>query len=278
MSAAPPTLLRRLLERWLPAEVRDGIVGDLDEVYRARRSRTGAARAAVWYAGQVLAISGRFTAERLRDGLRDAASIGPDLKLGLRMLVKYPMLTLIGGIAITVATAIGVGGSEFVHDLVSPELPFEDGDRIVRVYQIDVEAGTSAPASLYDLELWRKSLRSVEDLGAYTTMEQGFLSDRGEAGTVSLARDQRVRIPGDADPAAVGPLPHRRRRAHRSAAGGGARLRRLADAPRRRSGPDRADGAARRDAHHGGGRHARRVRLPPEPERVGAPPASIRRT
>ncbi|MDP2958347.1 MAG: ABC transporter permease, partial [Longimicrobiales bacterium] len=189
MSASPPALLRRLLERSLPVDVRDGIVGDLDEVYRSRRSRGGRARTGLWYAGQVLAISGRLAPERLGDALSSwHSSIGLDLKLGLRMLVKYPMLTLVGGIAITVATAIGVGASEFVRDLVTPELPFEDGDRIVRLYHIDSEAGASAAASLYDLETWRESLSSLRDLGAYTTMEQGLLSDRGEAGTVSLAR------------------------------------------------------------------------------------------
>jgi predicted permease len=104
------------------------------------------------------------------------------------MLAKYPMLTLVGGIAIAVATAIGVGASEFVRDLIAPELPLEDGDRIVRLYQIDSEAGESVPASLYDLDVWRESVSSLQDLGAYATMEQGFLGDRGEVGTVSLAR------------------------------------------------------------------------------------------
>ena len=189
MSASPPALLRRLLERSLPSEVRDGIVGDLDEVYRARRGRSGALRTGLWYGGQVLAISGRFVPERLGDALSSrGSSIGLDLKLGLRMLVKYPMLTLVGGIAITVATAIGVGASEFVRDMVAPELPLDDGDRIVRLYQIDSEAGGSSPASLYDLEVWRESVSSLEDLSAYTTMEQGLVTDRGEAGTVSLAR------------------------------------------------------------------------------------------
>ena len=37
MSVPPPPLLRRILESALPREVRDGIVGDLDEVYRAAR-------------------------------------------------------------------------------------------------------------------------------------------------------------------------------------------------------------------------------------------------
>jgi predicted permease len=189
VSAGAPAFLRRLLERSLPAEVRDGIVGDLDEVYAARRGRRGPARAGFWYAGQVLAISARFAAERLRDGSSSwAFSVGLDLRLGLRMLVKYPMLTLVGGIAITIATAIGVGASEFVRDMLAPELPFEDGDRIVRLYQIDFEAGGSSAASLYDLEVWRGSVSSLEDLGAYVTLEQGLVSDRGEAGTVSLAR------------------------------------------------------------------------------------------
>jgi len=189
VSALPPAGLRRLLERSLPAEVRDGIVGDLDEVYRVRRSRSGAFSAGLWYAGQVLAIAGRFAAERIAEALPfRASSIGLDLKLGFRMLVKYPMLTLVAGIAIATATAIGVGVSEFVRDLIVPSLPLEEGDRIVRLYQIDSEAGTATAASLYDLEVWRESISSLQDLGAYTTMEQGFTIDGGGSGTVSLAR------------------------------------------------------------------------------------------
>lgn len=189
MSRSPPAPLRRLLERALPADVREGIVGDLGEVYNARCREHGAARAGVWYAGQVLAISARFAAERLGDALSTrGASFGLDLKLGLRMLLKYPTLTLVGGIAITVATAIGVGVSEFVHDMLAPKLPLEEGDRIVRLYQIDSEAGRSAAASLYDMEVWRESISSLEDVGGYTTLEQGLVSDRGDVGTVSLAR------------------------------------------------------------------------------------------
>jgi predicted permease len=128
--------------------------------------------------------------ETLRDGrgLAWLSGLRLDLRLGLRMLVKYPMLTLVAGIAITVATAIGVGATEFLRDLLTPKLPLEDGDRIVRLYQVDAETGGRALASLYDLEVWRESVSSLEDLGAYTTMEQGFASERGEAGTVSLAQ------------------------------------------------------------------------------------------
>jgi putative ABC transport system permease protein len=115
-------------------------------------------------------------------------SIRLDLKLGLRMLVKYPVLTLVSGLAITVATALGIGFSEFIHDLVAADVPLDEGDRIVRLFHDDSEAGGSAPPSLYDLEVWRESITSLEDLGAHTTLEQGIVSDRGEVGTVNLAR------------------------------------------------------------------------------------------
>jgi hypothetical protein len=133
----------------------------------------------------VLAISVRFVPERLADAF--PSSLGLDLKLSVRMLVKYPLLTVVGGIAITVTTAIGVGASEFVRDLLYAELPLEDGDRIVRLSH-DNSGGGSLGASLYDLAVWRESVPSLEDVGAFATMEQGFSSDRGEAGTVSLAR------------------------------------------------------------------------------------------
>lgn len=116
------------------------------------------------------------------------SSIGLDLKLGVRMLGKHPMLTIVGGVAIAVTSAIGVGASEFVRDLMVPTLPLDDGHRIVRLYQIDSAAGERRAASLYDLGRWRESVSSLEGLGAYATLEQGLVSDRGEVGAVNLAR------------------------------------------------------------------------------------------
>jgi putative ABC transport system permease protein len=124
---------------------------------------------------------------RAQSSIPALSSFALDIKLGSRMLRKSWGLTLVGGMAITIATAIGVGGSEFVRDQFAPTLPLEDGDRIVRLVHVDDEAGGLAPASLYDLSVWRESVSSVEHLGAYITVEQGLVSDRGETGTVSLA-------------------------------------------------------------------------------------------
>ncbi len=176
----------------MPGDLGEGIVGDLDEVYRERRSDAGPVATGLWYAGQVAAIATRLTWERARDTISAAhASLSLDLRLGVRMLVKYPMLTLVGGIAITVASSIGVGASEFVRDMLMPTLPLDEGERIVRVVQVDTEAGERTAPTLYDLEIWRDALGALDDLAAYRTLEQGIVTDRGEVGTVSLARTSR---------------------------------------------------------------------------------------
>jgi putative ABC transport system permease protein len=110
-----------------------------------------------------------------------------DVKLGFRMLVKYPVLSLVGGMAITVAATLGVGASEFVRDMLVPDLPLDEGERIVRLYHVDSEAGRSGAPSLYDFVRWKGALESVEDLAAFSTTEQGLVTDQGEARTVSLA-------------------------------------------------------------------------------------------
>src|SRR5687767_10532955 len=55
-----------------------------------------------------------------------------DVKLGLRMLIKYPGLALTGGAGIAVAVAIPAAGFSVIYSsfLVS-SLPLDEGDRIV---------------------------------------------------------------------------------------------------------------------------------------------------
>src|SRR5687768_7839346 len=105
--ATPPRLARRLLARALPADVRDHIEGDLLEVDGRRRARDGASRARRWYWSQAVVFAGRFLIERLRSdsGHQQVAASTPrrrgpllpsalELRLGGRMLVKHPALTV----------------------------------------------------------------------------------------------------------------------------------------------------------------------------------------
>ena len=46
-----------------------------------------------------------------------------DYKLGLRMLLKYPGLTLGGGLALAIAIAIGTGWYDLSGKFLSPTIP-----------------------------------------------------------------------------------------------------------------------------------------------------------
>ena len=61
-----------------------------------------------------------------------------DIKLGGRMLVKYPGLTVVGGLAMAFAILVGIVIFQFAHLFLHPSLPFANGDRIVQVSLQDV--------------------------------------------------------------------------------------------------------------------------------------------
>ncbi len=75
-SRQPPWLARGLLERTLPEDVRDPILGDLLEVFERAKSARGMLRARLWYLGIALSLSTRFLRERL--GERIAGRLGRD--------------------------------------------------------------------------------------------------------------------------------------------------------------------------------------------------------
>ena len=54
-----------------------------------------------------------------------------DYKLGVRMLLKFPGLTIAGGLALAIAIGIGAGWYDLGGKLLWPRIPLPDGDRIV---------------------------------------------------------------------------------------------------------------------------------------------------
>jgi putative ABC transport system permease protein len=98
-----------------------------------------------------------------------------DWKLGARMLAKYPGMSIIGGITLAVAIGLGAGWFEMTRKLFHPRLPLEDGDRIVRVEYRDRSTLDLAPRTVHEFVLWREQLTSIEELGAYRTVERNLL-------------------------------------------------------------------------------------------------------
>ena len=56
-----------------------------------------------------------------------------DYKLGLRMLLKYPGLTIAGGLALAFAIGVGAGTYDLLGKILAPAIPLPDGDRVVLI-------------------------------------------------------------------------------------------------------------------------------------------------
>ena len=97
-----------------------------------------------------------------------------DLRLGARMLLKYPGLTIVGGVAIAFAIGVGAGAFEFVRQVVHGTLPVPEGDRIVALRIWDAGAGDQVRPTVHDLELFRRELKTLQDIGAWTAPERNF--------------------------------------------------------------------------------------------------------
>jgi putative ABC transport system permease protein len=110
-----------------------------------------------------------------------------DFKLGARMLVKYPGLTLVGGLAIAIAIAIGATFFEFATQAVYPSLPLPDGDRIVAIRTWDTTAAVEERRVAADALRWRSVLTSVDEVSAFRTLEQNLIIGDGAAEPIETA-------------------------------------------------------------------------------------------
>ncbi|HVS66037.1 MAG TPA: hypothetical protein VMT85_21335 [Thermoanaerobaculia bacterium] len=141
-----------LLARFAPPARADDRVSDLEEAHRARAARRGRALAALLTGQRPLVIASTLLRRRgpgLRSILRRRALAVSwlDVKVGLRLLLRYPGLTVVGGLAI--AACVAVGTFEFVNQVVSPSLPLPGGDRIVGVQVRDRESASLEPRVLH---------------------------------------------------------------------------------------------------------------------------------
>ena len=102
-----------------------------------------------------------------------------DLRLGARMLVKYPVLTMIATIAVAFAIAVGTVGFEIARQALWPTIPLSDGNQIVALRNWNVADNASASASRRDYELWRDGVSTIKDLGAVELEERSIAVGAG---------------------------------------------------------------------------------------------------
>ena len=110
-----------------------------------------------------------------------------DLKLGGRMLVKYPGLTIVGGVAMAFAICVGTVIFQVLTLFVQPTLPLPAGERIVQIRNWDVAANSPEQRALGDFIVWRGALRSVTELGAWRDVTRNLIVAGGDARPVVVA-------------------------------------------------------------------------------------------
>ena len=187
-----PVWARWLLARLAQPGEADDVLGDLEETHRARRARHGRVHASIRTTLEALDMAAALVRQRMQRSRRirqEAGAAAPsgerrrrasifswiDVKLGLRLLARYPGLTIVGGAAMAFAIAVGAGAFEAVKQLVDPTLPLPAGERIVALRQWDAESGSVQSRAVHDFAEWREELNSVEHLGAYRSLERNLI-------------------------------------------------------------------------------------------------------
>jgi hypothetical protein len=201
----PPAAAVWLLSRRIPAALRDFILGDLEEEFRARHA-VAPADARRWYWKQTMrclaapppappaatqwhehdaTLSHAFSRHPGDSLMRTVLA---DVRLALRVFVRTPGFAL----AAIVVLALGIGANTAIFSLVNTvllrPLPYEDPDAIVRVFHVPPQATFPntprfplSPANFYD---WQAAAKRFDGMAMYRGREF-VLTGQGEAATVT---------------------------------------------------------------------------------------------
>ena len=100
-----------------------------------------------------------------------------DFKVGVRMLARYPGLTLVGTVAIAVAIALGTLYFEAVSKWQNPRLPVRDAERVISIRIWDASAMMPEGRSLHEFAIWREQVKTVDHLGAAITFVRNLATE-----------------------------------------------------------------------------------------------------
>ncbi len=178
MRVVRPRLLRRIAGWLVRGPHARHVIRDLDEFF-ARDLERGVS---VWtvrrrYIQNMLASAASTAGfgKRLRRGFGFSWL---DFVVGARMLVRYPALTLIGGLGIAVAIAVGVVSFTFLYSTLYPTIPLEEGDRLVGLENWDVEVNNEARQAFHDYVEWRDSMTTVSEFAAFRPVGADLVGGR----------------------------------------------------------------------------------------------------
>ena len=104
------------------------------------------------------------------------------------MLLKYPGLSMVGGLGLAVAIAISGSFYAFLDAYLYSTLPIEEGDRVVALENQDTKINQPERRSLHDFLLWREHMRTVEHIAAFSTVERNLIVPGGTVDLIQIAQ------------------------------------------------------------------------------------------
>jgi putative ABC transport system permease protein len=176
-------VLHRRLERDMREEMSLHLERATERLMARGLSRGEARRAALREFGNV-----HYLQEQARDvrGARWLGALSPDAKLALRMLVKNPLLSVVGGLGMAVATCFAIGLFTWMTFYYS-DPPIADGDRVVTAEYTQGINGDSGRTTLYDYVAWRDEVTTLEELSAYRRDRVVAEAERGGSISANVA-------------------------------------------------------------------------------------------
>ena len=103
-----------------------------------------------------------------------------DIKLGARMIHRYPGLTIVAGVAMGIAIALGAGVMGAIALMEDPEIPLDEGNRIVGI-QLWSTSFNAERHIAFDVATWKAELKTVRDLGAFRSAVRAVGANDGRA-------------------------------------------------------------------------------------------------
>jgi predicted permease len=161
------------------------LAGDLDEAHRSRVYQRGAVVAAILTSLEALDIAFMLLRRRVRVPVPRLSWL--DLKLGVRMLVRYPVLTVVGATSLALAIALGAAAFAFITLMLWPRLPLPEGEGIVTVSLRDEVSNALESRVTADFLRWRSGTATLSDFAATRALGRNLTMGDGLIEPVTIA-------------------------------------------------------------------------------------------